>query len=161
MGSAAQGMGREERQLACEIGLILRRLRRAHGLTQKALAQQAGDMESTYVGKIERGEQLPSLKVLLRLSMALGVTISHFFYPPADSTTDRTSPPLHLEPLLQALHNRGIDGTALVRALLEALGQHVLVVPPRHSEAAEAERTGRADRRPVIPLPMPQSLRAE
>jgi len=151
-------MTKDEHQLACEIGLILRRLRRAHGLTQKGLAQQvAGGMETTYVGKIERGEQLPSLKVLLRLSTALGVTISTFFYPPAPSTTDRASPPLHLEPLLQALHNRGIDGTALIRALLEAIGQHVLVVPSRHQETVELERMRRIDRHIVIPLPMPQS----
>jgi transcriptional regulator with XRE-family HTH domain len=151
-------MSKDEHQLACEIGLILRRLRRTHGLTQKGLAQQvAGGMEVTYVGKIERGEQLPSLKVLLRLSTALGVSISTFFYPPAPSTADRTSPPLHLEPLLQALHNRGIDGTALIRALLEAIGQHVLVLPSRHQEAVDLERRRRIDRHTVIPLPMPQS----
>lgn len=151
-------MTNDEHHLACEIGLILRRLRRAHGLTQKALAQQvAGGMEATYIGKIERGEQLPSLKVLLRLSTALGVTISTFFYPPARSTTERTSPPLHLEPLLQALHNRGIDGTALICALLEAIGQYVLVVPSRHQEAVEHKRLRRGDRHTVIPLPMPQN----
>jgi transcriptional regulator with XRE-family HTH domain len=151
-------MTKDEQQMACEIGLILRRLRQMHRLTQKGLAQQvAGGMEATYIGKIERGEQLPSLKVLLRLSSALGVTISTFFYPPASNTTDPTSPPLHLEPLLQALHNRGIDGTALVRALLEAIGQHVLVVPPRHHGTVVPEHGRRTDRRTVIPLPMPQS----
>jgi transcriptional regulator with XRE-family HTH domain len=154
------GMTKEEHHLACEIGLIMRRLRRAHGLTQKGLAQRVADgMEATYVGKIERGEQLPSLKVLLRLSTALEVTISTFFYPPESSMADRASPPLHLEPLLQALHNRGIDGTALVRALLEALGQHVLVVPPRRQDVVDTERGPRAERRSVIPLPMPQSSR--
>jgi transcriptional regulator with XRE-family HTH domain len=159
---AERGMTRDEHRLACEIGLILRRLRRAHHLTQQGLAQQVtGGMEATYIGKIERGEQLPSLKVLLRLSTALGVTISTFFYPPVSSATDHPSPPLHLEPLLQALHNRGIDGTALVRALLEAVGQYVLVVPPQRQEAVEPERVGRAERRPVIPLPMPQSPREQ
>ena len=33
---AADAMTRDERRLACEIGLILRRLRRTRGLTQKA-----------------------------------------------------------------------------------------------------------------------------
>jgi transcriptional regulator with XRE-family HTH domain len=66
------------------MGLILRRLRLARGLTQKNLARRvAGGVDTTYIGKIERGDQLPSLKVLLRLSKALGVTVSDFFYPPA------------------------------------------------------------------------------
>ncbi len=60
------------------MGLILRRLRLARGLTQKNLARRvAGGVDTTYIGKIERGDQLPSLKVLLRLSKALGVLVVH------------------------------------------------------------------------------------
>jgi transcriptional regulator with XRE-family HTH domain len=157
---AEDAITRSEHHLACEIGLILRRLRRTRGLTQKALAQQVpGGMEVTYIGKIERGEQLPSLKVLLRLSAALGVMISDFFYPPAGNAAEQMAPALHLEPLLQALRNRGIDGTALIRALLEAIGQHVLVVPSRATGKGELEHVTRADRRTIIPLPMPQEPR--
>jgi hypothetical protein len=54
------------------------------------------------------------------------------------------------------LHNRGIDGVALVRAILDAVGQHVLVVPPRRVRTAELEHGRRVDKRTVIPLPMPQ-----
>jgi transcriptional regulator with XRE-family HTH domain len=116
-------------------------------------------MEVTYIGKIERGEQLPSLKVLLRLSTALGVMIGEFFYPPAGNTAKQMAPALHLEPLLQALHNRGIDGIALIRALLDAIGQYVLVVPSQSTGTGEPERVIRADRHTVIPLPMPQEPR--
>ncbi len=57
-------MTQDEQQLACEIGLILQRLRRDKGWTQKALAQRvAGGVNTTYIGKIERGDQLPSLKI--------------------------------------------------------------------------------------------------
>lgn len=147
----------EEQQLAREIGLILRRLRLARGLTQKRLAQRvAGGVDATYIGKIERGDQLPSLKVLLHLSTTLGVTVGDFFYPPADHPTGNASPALHLEPLLQALRNRGIDGIALVRAILDAVGQHVLVAPPRRASATEPEQVARADKRTAIPLPMPR-----
>lgn len=149
-------MTHAEQQLATELGLTLRRLRRQHGLTQKALAQQVADgMDATYIGKIERGDQLPSLKVLLRLSAALNVTISEFFSLPAHALP---GPVLHLEPLLYALHNRGIDGIALVRALLDAIGQHVLVSPARRDHAPEA--APRADGRTAIPLPMPPSSRS-
>ncbi|HEY7491138.1 MAG TPA: helix-turn-helix transcriptional regulator [Candidatus Tectomicrobia bacterium] len=150
-------MTAEEQQLAREIGLILRRLRLAHGLTQQNLARRvAGGVDTTYIGKIERGDQLPSLKVLLRLSRTLEVSVGDFFYPPAGSTADHPSALLHLEPLLQALRNRGIDGIGLVRAILDAIGQHVLVPPPRRASVTELEPVVRADKRTAIPLPMPQ-----
>lgn len=149
-------MTHDEQQLACEIGLILQRLRRDKGWTQKALAQRvAGGVNTTYIGKIERGDQLPSLKVLLRLSQALDVAVSDFFYAPMVPPGDPTSTVLHLEPLLQALRNRGIDGIALVRAVLDAVGQHVLVTPPRRVDQGADAQAVRADGR-VIPLPMSQ-----
>jgi transcriptional regulator with XRE-family HTH domain len=149
-------MTQDEQQLACEIGLILLRLRRGKGWTQRTLAQRvAGGVNTTYIGKIERGDQLPSLKILLRLSQALDVSIGDFFYSPMAPPEDSTSPVLHLDPLLQALRNRGIDGIALVRAVLDAIGQHVLVAPPRRVDQDAAVQAVRADGR-VIPLPMSQ-----
>lgn len=63
-----------------DIGLALKRLRIEKGLTQKELAAKVhGGLDYTYIGKIERGEQLPSLKILLRISEALDVPVSHFF----------------------------------------------------------------------------------
>ncbi len=70
-------------------------------------------------------------------------------------TEDAASPVLHLDPLLRALRNRGIDGIALVRAVLDAVGQHVLVAPPRRADQDAAAQAVRADGR-VIPLPMSQ-----
>jgi transcriptional regulator with XRE-family HTH domain len=149
-------MTADEQKLAREIGLTLRRLRREHRLTQKRLAQRvAGGVDATYIGKIERGDQLPSLKVLLRLSKTLEVSVSDFFYPPCLSAVENVSPVLHLEPLLQALRNRGIDGIALVRAVLDAVGQHVLVTPPRWATDHEPAQALKSDRR-VIPLPAGQ-----
>ncbi len=50
------------------------------GLTQKALAAHlVGRVDYSYIGKIERGEQLPSLKVLQRLAEALNVPLGYFF----------------------------------------------------------------------------------
>ncbi len=68
-----------DRQLADEIGRRLRTLRQWRGLTQRALSRRVGPMDLSYVGKIERGEQLPSLKTLLRLATALGVPLRDFF----------------------------------------------------------------------------------
>lgn len=67
-------------ELRAEIGQRLRRIRRLRNLTQKALANKiVGKVDYTYIGKIERGEQLPSLKVLRRLSEALAVPLAYFF----------------------------------------------------------------------------------
>lgn len=62
------------------IGQTLRALRQRKGLTQKELAAKIqGQVDYSYIGKIERGEQLPSLKMLERLSHALAVPLSSFF----------------------------------------------------------------------------------
>lgn len=62
------------------IGQKLRELRQQKGLTQKELALKIqGKVDYSYIGKIERGEQLPSLKVLKRLSDALMVPLGYFF----------------------------------------------------------------------------------
>lgn len=67
-------------ELKIQIGRRLRRIRRMRDLTQKELANKiVGRVDYTYIGKIERGEQLPSLKVLGKLSDALTVPLAFFF----------------------------------------------------------------------------------
>lgn len=63
------------------IGSTLKRLRTERGLTQKELAAKvSGGLDYTYIGKIEREEQLPSLKILIKLSEALAIPLSSFFH---------------------------------------------------------------------------------
>ncbi len=50
----------------------MRRWRVSRGLTQEQLAGEAA-IDLTYVGGIERGKRNPSLTVLVRLSLALGI----------------------------------------------------------------------------------------
>lgn len=62
------------------IGSTLKRLRLEKKLTQKALAAKvSGGLDYTYIGKIEREEQLPSLKMLMKLSKALAIPLESFF----------------------------------------------------------------------------------
>lgn len=62
------------------IGKRLRELRQQKGLTQKALAGKIkGKIDQSYIGKIERGEQLPSLKILIRISETLSIPMGYFF----------------------------------------------------------------------------------
>ena len=56
----------------------IRRLRVARGLSQEALAVDA-EIDRTYVSRLERGLENPTVAVLERLSMALDCKIGEFF----------------------------------------------------------------------------------
>jgi transcriptional regulator with XRE-family HTH domain len=60
----------------------LRRLRVVRDLSQESLAVDA-DVDRTYVGRLERGLENPTVGVLDKLATALGVPISEFFVNPA------------------------------------------------------------------------------
>jgi transcriptional regulator with XRE-family HTH domain len=52
----------------------VRKLRRAHGLSQEELAELS-DLHRTYVGSVERGERNVSIDNMERLANALRVTL--------------------------------------------------------------------------------------
>ncbi|WP_183028188.1 helix-turn-helix domain-containing protein [Variovorax sp. UMC13] len=58
---------------AAAFGEVVRAMRLADGMAQEALAHQAG-IERSHMGKIERGEHMPTLVLILRISTALGRT---------------------------------------------------------------------------------------
>jgi len=119
-------------RLQAEIGRRLRDIRKIRSLTQKELAQRTeGTVDYSYIGKVERGEQLPSLKLLQRLGKALQVPVSYFFeegkgrgaVPPEvfySWTVDhREDVPLLLE-ILRVLGRRRQQGTRIQRGPLPA-----------------------------------------
>jgi transcriptional regulator with XRE-family HTH domain len=53
-------------------GSTIRRLRQERRLTQAQLAE-ASDLSSTYLGIIERGENVPTLTVILQIAAGLGL----------------------------------------------------------------------------------------
>ena len=59
----------------------IRRLRLARGLSQEKLAVDAG-IDRTYVSRLERGLENPSVAVLEKLSRALASNIEEFFTAP-------------------------------------------------------------------------------
>ena len=62
------------------VGERLRSLRLRRGFTQRTLARRvAGGVDLSYISRIERGEQLPSLKVLQKLGRALDAPLREFF----------------------------------------------------------------------------------
>jgi transcriptional regulator with XRE-family HTH domain len=55
---------------AAIVGANIRRLRKAKGLTQEQLAHESG-VAMRYVAGVERGEENPSLKFLVKIAEAL------------------------------------------------------------------------------------------
>ena len=56
------------------LGQNLRRLRLARGWSQEAFADEAG-IHRTYVSDIERGVRNPTITVVAKLTLSLGVTM--------------------------------------------------------------------------------------
>jgi transcriptional regulator with XRE-family HTH domain len=56
------------------LGANLRKLREGQGLSQEALADQAG-LHRTYISDIERGARNPTIIVVEKLACALGVSV--------------------------------------------------------------------------------------
>lgn len=53
-------------------GALIRKLRSERGLTQEALAERT-ELSVSYIGFIERGENVPTLTIVLNLADALNV----------------------------------------------------------------------------------------
>jgi XRE family transcriptional regulator, regulator of sulfur utilization len=60
------------------IGEAIRQHRQQAHLTQEKLAELA-DLNSKYVGEVERGEKIISIEALLRIAKAVKVAIREFF----------------------------------------------------------------------------------
>ena len=65
-------MGDRKKTPAEAFGEVLKELRAEHGLTQEALALDAGT-ERSHISALERAEKGPSLGTILRLAQALGM----------------------------------------------------------------------------------------
>jgi XRE family transcriptional regulator, regulator of sulfur utilization len=64
---------RKDRRSETEkFGAVVRSLREKRGLTQEELAERA-EVSATYIGYIERGDNVPTLIVILQIASALGV----------------------------------------------------------------------------------------
>jgi transcriptional regulator with XRE-family HTH domain len=53
-------------------GIVLREIRKAEGLSQMDVYKHCG-IDRTYLSAIERGVQSPTLRMIVRLSRALGI----------------------------------------------------------------------------------------
>ncbi|QHW35607.1 helix-turn-helix transcriptional regulator (plasmid) [Paenibacillus rhizovicinus] len=65
-------------ELAELIGARIRQIRKSRGLTQEQLGERA-QLQSTYIGGVERGDRNISVDTLDKLIRALEVSPSEFF----------------------------------------------------------------------------------
>jgi transcriptional regulator with XRE-family HTH domain len=63
---------KDRRPEAEKFGAIVRALREERGLTQDQLAERAG-VSATYIGFIERGDNVPTLTIILQIASAFKV----------------------------------------------------------------------------------------
>lgn len=64
--------------LEAAFATVLKRFRTRAGLTQLQLAEKS-DLAVTYISLLERGKRQPSLKTLIRLGDAMGVSAVQLF----------------------------------------------------------------------------------
>ncbi len=65
-------------QICRVLGDNVKALRLSHGLSQEELAFRA-ELDRTYISQIERGVSNPSVLVLLKISLILGVELGELF----------------------------------------------------------------------------------
>ena len=64
---------RKARQPDAELfGAVVRELREARGWTQEQLAERS-DMNASYLGFVERGDNVPTLTIIIQIAAGLGV----------------------------------------------------------------------------------------
>lgn len=73
------------------IGRNIRTLRKQNGLTQEQLAERA-QMSTLHLGRIERGERIPSLPYLSRIADALHVPVRELFADSLPQTQAESTP---------------------------------------------------------------------
>lgn len=123
------------------LGKRIRQMRHSKGLTQKALAGMIG-VDYSYIGKMERAEQLPSINILIKLSEALSVNCSHFFI---DDPTFRLISLLPKEALVSAereelwnflkeLEGINVEDITLLIEIVKILKKHAKVKEDKKKE---------------------------
>ncbi|MFZ3209501.1 MAG: helix-turn-helix transcriptional regulator [Geobacteraceae bacterium] len=129
-----------------EVGKRLKQLRTERGITQKELAARVrGGLDYTYIGKIERGEQLPSLKILIKISEALALPVGYFFQDEAATIAREISASAlgglikdeKGRELLRSLQLLHYDDVPLVTEIIRVLSKHRNIRRKRSTESAQ------------------------
>ena len=85
-------------------------------MSREVVAERA-DINANYLGEIERGEKWPSIEIIERLALALGVSTSAFL----DFEAEEIDPNILLTKLRRVLSNRDTEQLQQALRLLRAL----------------------------------------
>jgi len=123
-----------------QLGEKIKLLREKHELTIEALAEQAG-IDSAMVAKMEKGELVPYLSPLIKLSRALGVRLGTFL----DDQENLGPVVTRKEDLSEVERFRGVDadadrGRAFFSLALNKTSRHM---EPFIVELAPSDESGR------------------
>src|SRR4028118_2228229 len=80
-------------------GTMLRKLRRAHGLTQGELAEQLGLDSHAHISNLERGRKIPSLTLVRRIARFFQIPIDRLLRS-NETGSDPTSTAQRSQPLV-------------------------------------------------------------
>jgi len=110
------------RETVENIGLRIRQLREARGMTQSQLQARSG-VSRSYLSRIESGQMTPSLGTLEKVAESLGVGLNRFFIPATKSEA------LLEDPFIQGVrpYLRQLDFNQWQSILkrLEAISEHI------------------------------------
>ena len=148
--------------LSLEIGSKLKKLRIEKGLTQKGLAAKIHNgVDYTYIGKLERGQQLPSLKVLLGISETFSVPIGYFFREVSETNVCLNSP-VELGDIMR--HEKGgelLHSLQLLHSNDMSLIVEIIHILNRHRGLETSEGNVSTSEGLLIPLKRKSSARKE
>lgn len=108
-----------------ELGKKIRETRKLKGYTQEELAEMV-ELSPNFIGYLERGKQIPSLKTLDKIATALGVTIGWFFYSIENhryKPTKLTEKEKAINKLVKILKSLGINDISLILKLAKKISK--------------------------------------
>ena len=108
--------------LAAKLGIKIQMLRKAAGLTQGQLAEIAG-VSASFIGYVERGQQVPSLKMVERIARGLKLLPKALFDFAEAEDNERAQ---LYEALLAELHTCTRDDLRALIQVAKQLGSKLL-----------------------------------
>jgi transcriptional regulator with XRE-family HTH domain len=118
---------RKNPELAAEIGKIIRRQRKAAGITQATLAEAIG-LESETVSRIENGVRLPSIEKLVEIADFFQVPVATFFEKVAISRKQQNTQ-LLAEKITVALEKLPESGKSFVLDVAQNYARYHVTAP--------------------------------
>lgn len=110
------------RETVENIGLRIRQLREARGMTQSQLQARSG-VSRSYLSRIESGQMTPSLGTLEKIAESLGVGLNRFFIPATKSEALLEDPFIQgVRPFLRQLD---FNQWQSILKRLQAISEHV------------------------------------